>query len=339
MQEVQAGFSRAPRPFPGVGPAGEYWKPALPGLLAWVLRHNTDITLLHSLCGGFYTEAALKYLIGKGKLRVAHLKSFSNSTIQMLSMCTSLAICTLYDTLQKVDLDCLKSMHTLVDLKLSLGTFAHVPLTRHITGVTFTKACVVVDAIDAACGLKHTFIFESEILGLDGGICMLTCLRRLWCCCSAVHTSQAACKLNTDVQSETDLHGLTALTQLDFLELCIERAIFPSLEHVYALQSLDGLRLTTLNSSIHVAEGLSKLSRLTSLEVQSGHGAKGAFSRTMHLSLAVEWDSMCSLQILHINGAIFEADNLVKLTELKDLREVDFTGSLPADRESVDTFC
>lgn len=172
-------------------------KRALRGLLAWVLRHNTDITLLHSLCGGLYTEAALKYLIGKGKLRVAHLKSPSNSTIQMLSMCTSLAICTLCDPLQSVNLDCLKSMHTLVDLKLSSGTFAHVRLPSHLTSITLIKAQVEVDAIDAACGLHQLYIDRSNIYGLDSSVCMLTCLRKLWCCRSAVHTPQAACKLST----------------------------------------------------------------------------------------------------------------------------------------------
>lgn len=137
---------------------------------------------------------------------------------------------------------------------------------------------------------------------------------------------------------EVDLHGLTALTQLDFLELCTDYHDAWGLEYVDTLQSLDGLKLTAFTSSLDGAEGLSKLSRLTSLEVQSGYGAQGAFSHTMQLSLAVEWDNMRSLQILHINGAIFEADNLVKLTELKDLREVDFTGSLPVDVESATHF-
>ena len=310
---------------------------ALPGLMAWVLRHSTDISLLQSLGNGSCTDAALTSLIGKQQLRVAYLTSPSNSAVQLLSMCTSLTVCTLHDPLLSMDLGCLKSIQMLKDLELTSGVFTHVRLTSCLTELTFVRAHVEVDTIDTPCGIQQLVVDMSEIHGLDGGICMLTCLRRLWCCRSAVHTPQAACKLSTVPLSQIDLHGLTALTQLDFLQLSTAEPAYPSLEPVYMLQSLDDLVLTAIGSSIDVTEGLSKLSRLTSLVVSSGYGADGAVL-SAQLKLSVQWGHMRDLQVLHINGAVFHTDNLVQLTELKDLRKVGFSGSLPADAASATHF-
>ena len=314
---------------------------ALPGLLAWVLRHDTDISLLHSLSGGPCTDAALACLMGKQQLTTAYLKSPSDSAVHLLSMCT-LTVCTLHKPLQNLDLDCLKSIHTLKDLELSAGTFTHVRLTSHLTAVDFSRAHVGVDAVDADCGLKQLYMDRSDIHGLEGGICMLTSLFWLWCFHSVVHTSQAACKLSTAAQYQVDLHGLTALTQLELLELSTKRPAYPSLEPVYALQSLVDLSLIAAGSSIDVTEGLSKLSRLTRLAVQPvlGPSTDEAAEALLQLKLQVQWDRMRNLQILLVSGANLKlhTNDLVKLTELKDLREVDFSGSLPADALSATYF-
>lgn len=160
---------------------------------------------------------------------------------------------------------------------------------------------------------------------------MLTSLRRLWCCHSVVHTSRAACKLSTSPRGQIDIHGLTALTQLDFLQLCTKRPAYPSLEPVYALQSLNDLDLVAAGSSINVTEGLSKLSRLTKLVIEPDCPVATPVQGRLHVNLDVQWGHMRDLQILHVIGAELRTDDLMKLTELKDLRSVDFSGTLPAN--------
>lgn len=237
-----------------------------------------------------------------------------------------------------MDLDCLKSIPTLVDLELSSGTFTHVHLTSHLAGLTITRANVEVDAIDAPCGLQQLCIDRSDIYSLPGGICVLTSLRRLWCSHSVVHTPQAACKLSTGPQ--VDLHGLSALTQLELLALCTKRPAYPSLEPVYTLQSLNDLNLVAAgSSSIDVTEGLSKLSILTRLVIEPVLGPGGQpVQGKLQVNLDVHWGHMRDLQILRIIGAEVRTDDLMKLTELKDLRVVHFSGTLPANALSVTHF-
>lgn len=147
---------------------------ALPGLLAWLQRHSSDISFLQSRCGVPCTDAALAFLTSTDKLTTADVLSPTVSTVQILSMCTSLATCVLCAPAEKdLNVASLKYLQNLVRLTLSSGTFNHVPFTSPLTGLTLDQANVWVDIIDKElCELKYIVLTKSEIHGLEQGICI-----------------------------------------------------------------------------------------------------------------------------------------------------------------------
>lgn len=82
---------------------------ALPGLLAWLQRHNSDISFLQGVCSGPCADVALTSLVGTQKLTRVDLTSPTDSAIQILSLCSSLVACTLRSPSSSLDLDSLRS--------------------------------------------------------------------------------------------------------------------------------------------------------------------------------------------------------------------------------------
>ena len=97
---------------------------AIPGLLAWLQRHNSDISFLQGLCSGPCADVALTSLIGTQKLKRVDLTLPTESAIQILSMCSSLVACTLRRPRPVLDLDSLQRLQKLVSLHLKDGSFS-----------------------------------------------------------------------------------------------------------------------------------------------------------------------------------------------------------------------
>ena len=83
---------------------------ALPGLLNWLQRHNSDISCLQGYCRGPYVAAALTFLLGSQQLTCVHLYKATAVEVRILSMCTSLTTCWLVHPFQSLDVDCLKTL-------------------------------------------------------------------------------------------------------------------------------------------------------------------------------------------------------------------------------------
>ena len=289
---------------------------ALPGLLAWLQRHNSDISLLHSLCRGVCADVALTSLVGTQQLTRADLTSPTDSVLHILSMCNSLTACTLRNPAASLDLDTLKRLPKLVYLALYEGRFS-VPPTSQLTTLSLFDAVAHVSVVGKeGSGLQELVMKISTLKGLEDGISTFTGLRALTSAGSCAQTSKAACKMSTGGPSGVVFRGLSALTQLTFLALhTVIGDSYPSLEPVYVLDSLKFLGLSG-GGSLHVTTELSSLINLTRLVVQGicNHAAK----------LTVQWSHMPALQDLRLRQVDFSTGDMEALTYLKDLRAVDF---------------
>ena len=308
---------------------------ALPGLLAWLHRHHTDISLLQSSCGAPCTDAALAYLTGTDKLLRAHITAPTAAALQILSMCTSLTHCMLLDTTQaQVDLASLKNLPKLVDLRLASAVFLHVPLTSGLTGLTLTDAEVQVDVIDKAVGgLQQLSLIKSEVEGLREGISTFASLSRLCCRRSIVYAFQDANELDTDHRN-VNLGVLMSLTCLCSLDLHTGSAPYPSLEPVYALASLRRLKLSGGDIIRLTTSRLCNVSKL----VVSGLSPSKNDGVREQAELAVQWFNMPALQSLHVKHVDFSTDDMSVLTSCNNLKVVDFSDSQPVDRTSMKHF-
>ena len=141
----------------------------------------------------------------------------------------------------------------------------------------------------------------------------------LSCQSSLVKASKDACKLDTQAAPLANLRGLTALKQLESLELQTFKA-YPSLEPIYGLDLLKELHIEGDNN-IPVTAGLSRLSNLTNLQITGG------ISRPL-IKLDVPWHNMHALQVVHVVNVYFTSCDMVALIALKDLRTVDFVDNL-----------
>lgn len=308
---------------------------ALPGLLAWLHRHHTDISLLQSNGGAPCTDAALACLTGTDKLLRAHMTAPTVAAVQMLSMCTSLTHCMLHDNTQiHVDLASLKYLPKLVDLRLASAIFDHVPLTSALTGLTLTDAQVKVDFIDKAVGgLQQLSLIKSDVEGLREGISTFSSLSGLCFRRSIVYAFQDACELDTD-SCNVNLSGLTSLTSLCSLDLHTGSSTYPSLEPVYALASLRYLKLSGGDSIPLTTSRLCNVSKL----VVSGMSPSKNDGFREQAELAVQWFNMPALQSLHVKHVDFSTDDMSVLTSCNNLKVVDFTYSQPVDLTSMKHF-
>lgn len=141
---------------------------ALPGLLAWLQRHNSDISCLQSICSkGPCTDVALTSLVGTRQLRTVDLMAPTDSAIQILSMCSALVSCTLRRPGPSLQLDSLQRLQELAYLR---------PGRRHILRTLDTTT----DCIGSVqCS----------------GSCQCCCDRRLW---AAIPFSESKCDQGTN---------------------------------------------------------------------------------------------------------------------------------------------
>ena len=307
---------------------------ALPGLLTWLQRHNSDISFLQSRCSrGPCTDVALTSLVGTQKLRAVDLTSPTNSAMQILSVCSSLVACTLRRPCPSLDLDSLERLQKLVYLDLQDGSIS-IPLTCQLSALALFNAVVNVTAVaQGGCGLQHLSMKTSFITGLENGICAFSGLKELVCVASPVQASTDACKLSTRVDSGqvVDLQGLSTLTQLESLTLHIVQGFsYPRLEPVYALASLSSLTLAG-HGRIHVTTELSCLTNLTQLTVQGHHRVVG---RRHEAKLAMQWSYLPALQALKIECLDFYTDDMTVLIQSKDLKAVKLSSTQPASMTS-----
>ena len=179
----------------------------------------------------------------------------------------SLTTCWLVHPFQSLDADCLKTLKKLGDLRLAWGTFTNVPLTSQLTCLVLLQATIHTKPFGKqGFGLRELSLREMcEVKGLQDGICACTSLSSLKCIGSLVETSLDTCKLNNKGIPSAKLVGLTALTQLESLELRTSKA-YPNLEPVYGLKTLKHLCIGC-GSSICVTAGLSCLSNLRTLQL------------------------------------------------------------------------
>ena len=132
--------------------------------------------------------------------------------------------------------------------------------------------------------------------------------------------------------AEVVVRGLSGLTQLTSLSLYTVGG-FPSLKPVYALDSLNFLSLG--GGSIHVTTELSSLTNLTKLVVKGSCSSAG---QRFVAKLTVQWSHMPALQDLRVRYVEFSTGDMEVLTNLKDLRAVDFISIQPLDVLSTKHF-
>ncbi|KAL3162033.1 hypothetical protein ABBQ38_009104 [Trebouxia sp. C0009 RCD-2024] len=321
---------------------------ALPGLLVWLQRHNTDVRCLQDHCGGSYVCAALSSLHGTQQLTSVHLRFSTVVEVQILSVCTSVTVCTLLQPHKHLNLYCLNNLPKLVDLHLACGTFSNVPLTLQLTCLTLRQATVSTWFVlrqatipttdfdskmstpdEQKAGLQELDMVQSELKGPQEGICAFTGLRSLTCNGSNVITSKEECKLNTVDASTANLSGLTSLMQLEALELQTFEA-YPSLAPVYMIKSLTHLCIGC-GTTIYLTTGLSCVNNLKTLQL-------AARTSRPQAKLDVPWHHMRALQVLHVINVDFTTSDMLALLHLKDMMEISFFGSQPVGLVSAQHF-
>lgn len=157
----------------------------LPGLLGW-LKHHVCVKQFVAACDNPCADVALAAMISPMQcLTTVVLRGTSSVAMGVLSAFSYLTRCELLATRddQEVNLEPLRSLHSLADLQLHSGEFDGIGHIPHLTRLFLTNSQASVGSESFLCdSLQELCICESTLTGLEKkGLCACKALRVLDC--------------------------------------------------------------------------------------------------------------------------------------------------------------
>lgn len=280
-------------------------------------------------------------------LQTAVLRQCSNSSIHLLSSFSTLKICAL--SFSNANLAPLEMLPALCSLELYQGNYYCMRLPPTLLTLSIHKSRCHVYAVDSCLErLQQLTVSVSDLVVIPTGIAACTGLQSLHCLSSTICSEEAECNLRTGEDfcfcMPAVLSGLTCLTELVMTQNGPSQGPL-DFSNIYALTSLQSFDFHSSSSSVSVSHDLTALKHLESLRLKvsnrtgSGFDDDDGADSYLKLKLDVDWAALTNLQDITIEADNFRCrTNLVKLSEIKGLRTVEFTGSKPGDSSSSTCF-
>ena len=321
-----------------------YLKAGLPraaqgSLLSWLRKHGSCVHTLASSCGtpiaGLVSRALDRRL---SKLKIAEIYPASQGVVTALGAFTCLTACTLSANKARLDLKALQTLRLLTDLHLLKGTFTMAGLAASLSELILQDAHVTCPQ-----GLDDVGALQS--LDLEGSILEGIHANGLSACTGMKEFHHADSHLGAADQSQ--------LTKIQAGSPTALPARFPALQHwstlalvvssqvtgrfsftlLSTLTTLQELRFECRSEKLQVVlgENLTCLRNLYRLEILLGPPSLLILNTRWHLMKKL------GIMLLEVNNFQFGA-NILGLTELDELQEIEISDGRPLNSETAGYF-
>ena len=311
----------------------------LAGMVKWIHTHSHTLDTLIVSTGSPWVELILGSLLSSNMLedapaplKRACLCNVQPDTVAVLGGFSGLKqlelhICTVsHDKYMDshVDLDPLQCLPQLTDLVLHDGCFHGLDSLFSLTSLVAKRAYIDGESeYECVSSLQQLILTETSLIAFDdSGLSACSGLQSLHLASASMRNYRdfallEFCHNEKPVVSPSSsaLGALTALS-IDYLYADLYDDI--QLGWLSHLTSLQDLKLAVRVPQLDLPEGLSRLTRLTNMEVTSGPVGRMSFD--------FRWTALVALQRLLVCGSARFLQGLLDLTQVEALRHVKFEG-------------
>ena len=300
-----------------------------PSLLGWLKRFGGSVQTL-ALCHGDQGACDVLALLASSStaLRSVLAQAFKQVAMSHLAACKHLVALELVAPAspEPLQLDLLQELSSLETLVLQNGNFTAEALPCNLSCLQLTEAAFEIDQLGSARSSLKRLKLSASTWWVLLEVLILDALEDFTC-------------LESDVKGEGKSYLLTSIEHvfsistrhlrqwacLKYLDMTAAAAHHCPLSTLYPLVNLQDLSVHSRGGSLHVSQGLSMMSQLTSLTLLASSEDASAF-----IYLYTDWSGLHALQLLHVSCDEFVADSrILTMLQLQELQRVSFSNGSP----------